>query len=227
MPERRHESPNQLAMIHTVAGLIPDLETLTRRHLPEWQVFNMLDESLLRLTIRDGAVSAMTARRLTGIIWSAVDAGADAVLVTCSSLGNAVEMIAPLCPVPLLRIDAGMAQAAVANGGRIGVLATLQTTLTPTADLIAAVARETGASCTVTSQLVEGAFETLQSGDREKHDAQVAEGIARLARESDVVVLAQASMARALDRLEPRPNGPPVLTSPALGIAHIAKILPR
>ena len=79
-----------------------------------------------------------------------------------------------------------MAQAAVANGGRIGVLATLQTTLTPTADLIAAVARETGASCTVTSQLVEGAFETLQSGDRALLEAVLAVGDERIVRNTTV-----------------------------------------
>ncbi|OWY11265.1 Asp/Glu/hydantoin racemase [Thioclava sp. F42-5] len=227
MHHERHESPRSLAMIHTVAGLIPELEGLAQARLPDWKVFNMLDESLLRLTIRDGSVSPMTARRLTGMIWSAVDAGAEAVLVTCSSLGGAVERIAPLCPVPLMRIDEGMAQEAVANGRRIGVLATLQSTLTPTAELIERVSREAGADSAITSQVVEGAFETLQSGDREGHDARVAEGIARLARENDVVVLAQASMARALQRLETSADDPPVLTSPTLGIAHVARLLAR
>nr|WP_287262432.1 aspartate/glutamate racemase family protein [Thioclava sp.] len=227
MHEQRYESPQSLAMIHTVVGLIPELESLARDHLPDWRVFNMLDESLLRVTIRDGSVSAMTTRRLTGMIWSAVDAGAEAVLVTCSSLGHAVERIAPLCPVPLIRIDEGMAREAVARGDRIGVLATLQTTLTPTVELIERVSREAGADRNISSQVVGGAFETLQSGDREGHDARVAEGIAKLARENDVVVLAQASMARALSRLEPRADDPPVLTSPALGVAHVARLLSR
>lgn len=219
------ESPRSLAMIHTVAGLIPQLESLVGAHLPGWKPFNMLDESLLRLTIRDGQLSPMTARRLAGMIWSATDAGADAVLVTCSSLGDAVETIAPLCPVPLLRIDEGMAQEAVARAKRIGVLATLQTTLQPTTALIERVAREAAKDCEVISRLAEGAFETLQSGDAAGHDAQVAEGIVALARDCDIVVLAQASMARALAGLEDRLGGTAVLTSPELGIAHLARVL--
>lgn len=219
------ESPHSLAMIHTVMGLIPSLEALARQHLPGWKTFNMLDESLLRLTIRDGRLTPMTARRLTGMIWSAVDAGAEAVLVTCSSLGDAVEAAATLCPVPLVRIDEGMAHAAVGRGPRIGVLATLQTTLAPTSALIERVARDTDKACVVTTRLVDGAFASLQAGDSTGHDAQVAEHILALASEYDVVVLAQASMARALAQLETRLGDLPVLTSPELGMAHLARVL--
>ena len=35
-------------MIHTVSGLIPLFDGLAKQHLPQWQGFNMLDESLLR-----------------------------------------------------------------------------------------------------------------------------------------------------------------------------------
>jgi Asp/Glu/hydantoin racemase len=70
-------------------------------------------------------------------VLSAVDAGADAVLVTCSSIGPAVEATRPFCPVPLFRIDEEMADRAIATGPRIGVLATLKSTLEPTRDLVA------------------------------------------------------------------------------------------
>jgi hypothetical protein len=56
-------SPPQIAMIHTVSGLIPLFDGLARHHLPHWQGFNMLDESLLRSTIRDGALSQTTTWR--------------------------------------------------------------------------------------------------------------------------------------------------------------------
>ena len=90
MPQTPPVAPRTLALIHTVAGLILPLDSLARQHLPDWTPFNMLDESLLRSTIRDGRLSQQTMRRLTAMIWSAVDAGAQAVVVTCSSLGPAV-----------------------------------------------------------------------------------------------------------------------------------------
>src|SRR5271154_5248873 len=133
--EGRAEMPGQLALIHTVATLVPVFAELTQRLLPGWETFNIVDESLLRNTIRAGALSPLTSRRLAGYVWSAVDAGADAVMVTCSSVGPAVDAIVPLCPVRLFRVDEAMADAALQTGRRIGVLATLTTTLQPTLEL--------------------------------------------------------------------------------------------
>lgn len=215
-----------IAMIHTVAGLVPILDALARRELPSCEPFNILDESLLRNTIREGSLSKTTMRRLTQYVWSAVDGGAEAVVVTCSSLGPAVDAARPLCPVPLFRIDEGMALQAVSRASRIGVLATLPTTLGPTGAIIRRCAAETGRmGCQVTEMLCEGAFQRLSGGDREGHDAMVIEGFRRLAPQVDLVVLAQASMANALVPLGPEPDGIPVLTSPELGLRHVRNLL--
>lgn len=210
-----------IAMIHTVTGLIPTFDALLKSELPAWQGFNMVDESLLRATIRDGSPSALTMRRLAALVTSATDAGAEAVVVTCSSLGPAVEACRPFCPVPLFRIDQGMALAAVQSASRIGVLATLPSTLTPTGDLIRATAARLGRDCVVIDRLAEGAFARLAAGDTAAHDAMVADHLRALVAEVDVVVLAQASMARALSAVAGELGAVPVLTSPELGIRHI------
>ncbi len=210
-----------IAMIHTVAGLIPAFEALAGQEFSDWQTFNMLDESLLRTTIREGTLSQLTMRRMTGLVWSAVDAGATAVVVTCSSLGPAVDATRALCPVPLFRIDEGMAHAAVGVGPRIGVLATLRTTLDPTTDLILRTAALQGRTCEITSSLSDGAFEKLAQGDVAGHDAMVAQSLRELASKVDVIVLAQASMARALDTVKDEMGTLPVLTSPELGMQYI------
>ena len=100
---------------------------------PEAQTFNIVDESLLANTIAAGRLTAATARRLAMYLGSAEEAGADAILVTCSSLGAAVEAARPFVGVPVLRVDELMADRAVRLGRRIGVIATLPTTLGPTA----------------------------------------------------------------------------------------------
>lgn len=214
-----------LALIHTVAGLIGPFDALARHHMPGWSPFAMLDESLLRTTIQDGRLSLATMRRLTAMVWSAVDAGAEAVIVTCSSLGPAVEAARPLCPVPLFRVDQGMAAEAVRRGPRIGVLATLSTTLDPTATLIRRTAEAAGKPCMLSSRLADGAFALLAGGDTLGHDRLVAEAMTGLAPDVDVIVLAQASMVRALETVKDRLDPLPVLTSPDLGMAHIAGIL--
>ncbi|MFG1462836.1 aspartate/glutamate racemase family protein [Xanthobacter sp. DSM 24535] len=220
-------APRSLALIHTVAGLVPVFADLTQRHLPGWEPFNIVDESLLRNTIRTGELSRLTMRRLAGYVWSAVDAGAEAILVTCSSLGPAVDAAIPLCPVPLFRIDDGMALAALEKGTRIGVLATLSTTLAPTADLLKHHAAQTGTRVSLTSRVCEGAFARLAAGDRAGHDALVRTELAAIAPKVDVVVLAQASMARALEGQGDAGFSIPILTSPELGVQHVKQALAR
>lgn len=146
----------QLAFVHTVPGLVPTFADLARASLPGWETFNIVDESLLRNTIRTGRLTEATMRRVAGHVWSAVDAGADAVLVTCSSIGPAVDATRPLCPVPLFRIDEAMADRAVATGPRIGVLATLNSTLAPTRDLIARRAEEAGQPVEILDDVCQG-----------------------------------------------------------------------
>jgi len=113
-----------------------------------------------------------------------------------------------------------MAERAVVLGARIGVLATLPTTLAPTTELVEAAAQEAGTAVEAVARICDGAFAALERGDRSRHDAIIGEELDRLASEVDVVVLAQASMARiAAARSE---DGPPVLSSPRLAMEKMA-----
>jgi hypothetical protein len=60
------------------------------------------------------------------------------------------------------------------------------------------------------------------SGDAATHDARVAEALSELGGQVDVVVLAQASMARVAGTV---PVPVPVLASPPLAMEHLAKEL--
>lgn len=210
-----------LAFIHTVAGLVERFRDLARTSLSDWSSYAVVDESLLLDTIAGGAVSARTVQRLTGYVFAAADAGAGAVVVTCSTLGAAVDAIRPVAPVPLFRIDRGMAEAAVRRAQRIGVLATLPTTLRPTTALLQQAAAEAGARCEISELLCEGAFARLRAGDRPAHDAAVRAGFSALASGVDLVVLAQASMADAVGAADGTPRIP-YLTSPEIGMLDIA-----
>lgn len=214
-----------LGLIHTVSGLVPVFADLVRTYLPDWQTFNIVDETLLKNTIRAGKLETPTMRRLAGHVWTAEDSGADAVLVTCSSIGPAVDATRPMCSIPLVRVDAGMVEEALDSGCRIGVLATLSTTLVPTVDLVTTRASQRGAHVRIESHLCEGAFEALSAGDRDDHNARIREGLSVLAGSVDVIILAQASMANALDDATRASMGLPVLASPELSVRHLAKVL--
>ncbi|MFO0810674.1 MAG: aspartate/glutamate racemase family protein [Gemmataceae bacterium] len=214
-----------LGLIHTSATLVPVFAALCRERLPSVEVFNIADDSLIKDVIARGELTAKTARRVAGHVASAEEAGAEFILVTCSSIGAAVEAAAPLTGIPVLRVDQPMADEAVRVGRRIGVIATLPTTLAPTADLIRRRAALAGKDVALMPRLCEGAFDALMGGDAATHDAMVAAALTELAAQSDVIVLAQASMARVAEGLPERDRRVPVLTSPPLAIDHLAKIL--
>ena len=213
-----------LAFIHTSHVLIPLFSGLGRTILPEFDVFHMTDESLIRNTIRSGHVTPTTNRRLLEFIGSAREAGADAVMVTCSSIGESAAQARGFFDFPVFRIDEAMARAAVGCGARIGVAATLRTTLDPTIRLL----RQTAAACdrdvSIVPSLCEGAFEAVLAGDVERHDTMLMDSLNRLRSQVDVVVLAQASMARVIDRMQL--NGSPrILSSPELAVRAAREVL--
>jgi Asp/Glu/hydantoin racemase len=222
----------RIALIHTVSSLTPAFKKLADELLPGVELFHMVDESLLQNTVRAGHLEPQTARRLVNLVALAEEAGAEAVLVTCSSVGPAVEASRAFVNVPVLRVDEPMANQAVelasAGRGRIGVAATLSTTLEPTTALVRARAEAAGKpDLTITSQLCEGAFEAVVAGDTARHDAIVSAGLEKLAGQVDVIVLAQASMARVVDALpESSPaRRVPVLSSPRSGVMALASVL--
>ena len=212
-------------LIHTSASMIPVFKTLTTELLPGHQVVNMVDESLLCDIIRDGKCPPLTAKRLANHVLSADEAGADFILVTCSSMGRAVEAASVLSTAPALRVDQPMASKAVSLGSKIGVVATLPSTLAPTVELIRREAAMIGKAITLTDRVVDGAFAAVISGDGATHDKLVGDALRELAKSVDVIVLAQASMARVVDALPAADKPKPILSSPRLAIEHLATLV--
>lgn len=219
--------PVTLGLIHTSATLVPIFQQLCSEYLPGVNVFNIVDDSLIKDVIAKGKLAPGTARRVVDYVASAEAAGADRILVTCSSIGRAVEAAAALSSVPVLRVDQPMADLAVSKGTRIGVVATLPTTLEPTADLVKRRAQAAGKEIQLTSKLCEGAFDALMSGNPGLHDQMVAEALRELSTQVDVILLAQASMARVVDTLSEAVKTVPIIASPPEAVRYLASVINR
>jgi Asp/Glu/hydantoin racemase len=217
--------PQTLALLHTSPTLSPMFNELCARILPGVRLLHFVDESLIKNTIAAGRLEKPTMRRLIDLVGSTFDAGADATLVTCSSIGPAVDIAAQLHDQPVLRVDAAMAEHAVAEGRRIGVLATLSTTLDPTVALVRRKATEAGREIEIVDHLCEGAFEAVMAGDGATHDKIVGDAITNAMRGVDAIVLAQASMARVVSALPPEAIPAPVFSSPELGVERAREVL--
>jgi Asp/Glu/hydantoin racemase len=212
-----------LALLHTSPTLTPLFTSLCRQHLPETQIFHMVDESLIQQTIAAGKLQKVTVRRLVSMVESASMTGVDGILVTCSSIGPAVSLAARLFAFPVIRVDEAMAEKAVRQGRRIGVLATLRTTLEPTTALLREKSAAAGIETSIEESLCDGAFQAVLAGDTETHDRAVSQALAELAGKVDLVVLAQASMARVLQQMPELRV--PVLSSPELAVLRTRELL--
>jgi Asp/Glu/hydantoin racemase len=200
---------------------------LCRDWLPDVKVTQIINESMIKDTIEAGRVRQPTIDALHTFADACFKLGTELVMVTCSSIGPAVDLIQSRFQKPVLRVDEPMAEAAVARGQRIGVAATLLTTLEPTSELLRRKAREAGKQVELVECVCEGAFEAVMAGDADMHDLLVSKAMINKLGEVDVIVLAQASMARVADRLPPGALTAPVLSSPPLAMEYVRERLAR
>ncbi len=217
----------KIGLIHTSATLIPVFQELINKYFEgqDIKVFNIVDDSLVKNIIERGSLTIEISKRVLDYVSSANDSGADFILVTCSSIGRAVELAASYSKVPVLRVDQPMTDVAIQTGTKIGVVATLASTLEPTSDLVCRRAAIAGKEIELTSRLCEGAFDALMGGNPELHDKLVATVLKELSQEVDVILLAQASMARVVGQLSEEDKKVPILASPEIAVQYMANLI--
>ena len=192
-----------LFCIHTTSFLVAEIQGTISEILAGHEVGHITDDGLLAELRRAGGLTPNVARKICGYALNAADAGADAIMICCSTASKAAIYVQPFVPVPIFSIDEPMAEEAVSKGTTIGVLATLPTTIEPTCDLLRRKAAAVGRQITLNPILCDEAFDALRRGDRARHDELLLEEVRRSASKNDVVLLAQVSMARLLTRVGP------------------------
>ncbi len=210
----------------TTPELIQVVEEEVRKQLGEdVEMYSLQDPSILADVRAAGYVTTAPAARLIGMYMKAAEAGVDAMLNLCSSVGEVADCAqdaAKYIGVPIVRVDEEMCREAVRRGSRIGVMATLPTTLEPTKGTVARVAREAGKKIELVDCLVDGAFGL----DQDQFKARLTAAAQEIVDKVDVVVLAQGSMAYAEPHLEATFHKP-FLGSPRFGAVELKKALEK
>lgn len=214
----------KVVCVHTAMALVGPLTETFKRLIPEVEVEHIAESSLIKEVIANNAVTPAVRRRLLDYYNAAADSGADVIFNTCSSVGDIADLGNQICRIPVFRIDKPMAEKAVQEAKRIGVISTLPTTLDPTCRLLQNCAKAAGKEIELVEGLADGAFAAGQSGDGETHDRLIAEAAQKIADKVDMFVLAQGSMERMEKRLAEL-TGKPVLSSPCLGVLGLRKYL--
>ncbi len=214
-----------LLLIHTIPTLVEVFENLCRKALPSNPWLHILDEPLLESVRRRGRLAPQDASRVLEHVRVAENLGARLVLVTCSTISPVIDSVRPDTPLTLLKVDGPMLREAVRVGSRIGVFATNPTTVEPTRlSLLEEAARQSRA-VEIKTYFVESALAALRAGDGDTHDRAVAQAVAGSISDVDVIVLAQATMARCRPAIQATRCRLPVFSSPELAIQEVATLL--
>lgn len=161
---------------------------------PDIEVYNIMDDSLLVDTRRYNGMTPVIASRMLNYAKAAESSGADGVICTCTSVNHATKMIRPLLNIPMINIEEPVAEMAAKSGKRIGVMGTIPTSPGAISWEIEEKAAEMGKEIEIVPVVVDGAFDVLCAGDREKHDEMVCEALYKLSKEVDCIAFAQISM---------------------------------
>lgn len=209
----------RIALVHAVRVAIAPVEEAFRRHWPEAELINLLDDSLSRDRNREKALTPQLTRRIAALAEYGIGAGAQAVLYTCSAFGEAIEAVQRAQKVPVLKPNEAMFAEALGHGRRLGMLATFE----PSVGALEAELRFLKNDVVIKTVCIPEAMTALQAGNGETHDRLLAKVAPQLG-ECDAIMLAQFSTARARDAVAATVRCP-VITSPTSAVLRLRALL--
>ncbi|KHT62837.1 hypothetical protein RJ45_15180 [Photobacterium gaetbulicola] len=184
-----------------------------------------VNEQLLKQAIVDGLTSNVV-NLVQQEIHEIAIAGADIIICTCSTIGDAAEQTANIT-ARVIRVDRPMAEQAVLNNS-IHVLAALESTIEPTIELLQQCAKQLNQSPNIACTVIPDAWQYYANGDTAAYARAIAKATVQHVEQNslscDTIVLAQASMAPALEYIHQTSIA--VLSSPALCCQYLSKQVP-
>jgi len=215
----------KIVLLHTVKSVYLSFESQLREAFEGMPIqwINFVDEYLAIEPNTMGSFSETNQKRLESDLYSCALTGADLIVVTCSTLSPRLDKSRQECGCPIIAIDERMVEKAVSMGNKITLLATQHSPVEPVCQSMQRIANGLGKKLEITTIVRTDAMDALKAGNSKRHDEILME-MSRQAPSSDVVVLAQASMAHMEEKLQEACNMP-VLSSPKLCIEQIAEYL--
>lgn len=219
------ETKKTLGIIHAVNLTIRAMQPFLERFIPDIEVVHLCDDTIQRDNIRAGVgvIPKTNYFKFAQYAHNLQEAGADMILLACSTFNYAAELARPMIDIPIMQIDRPMMEIAVQQGKRVGLLATLATTVPSSERLLRIVAAENKKDIEVVTVLREEAFRAIQTGDAATHNAILMDEIEKLSGEVDSIVMAQLSMSALAPHLTN--TKVPVYDSGTTGFGRIRQML--
>jgi len=209
----------RIVLLHGTPVAIEPIQRAFATRWPEAETVDLLDSSLSVDRAKDHELTPRMFERFIELGGYAHRLGAEAILVTCSAFGPAIERMARELPVPVLKPNEAMFREAMGRGRRIGMLATFAPSVLTMSEEFEQFVSEAGATATLETIVVEGAMDALRKGDADSHNALIAARAPELAH-CDAIMLAHFSTSRALAAVGAAVKTP-VLTAPDAAVDRI------
>lgn len=214
----------KVVVIHTFLYTVQNFIDLFNEIVPEVNMVNIIDDSLLKEVLANDGPTPGVMRRMCAYAMQAEAMGADAILNACSSVGEVADVAQNMLSIPYLKVDGPMAEIAVNTGNKVGVVATAHSTIAPSSRLVENTAKRLGKDVVVNRCYADGAYDALlKEGNKAKHDEILMKTIDDACAENDVVVLAQGSMMPLLEKTKDKPV--PVICSMRTGVEQVKTVL--
>ncbi|MBX9777379.1 MAG: aspartate/glutamate racemase family protein [Xanthobacteraceae bacterium] len=215
--------PKRIFLVHPTPLALPPVDEAFKTLWREAQIVNLLDESLYADVGANGELTPGLYARVANLFRHCEASGADGIVFSGSTFGPAVEEGRKGITVPVLRIEEGMMDEAVARGGSILVVSTQKRAMPVVRATLDASAKRAGKTPTIKDIWVEGARDALNAGDSDRHDRLIAEQAAA-AGDFDTIVLSMISMAPARAKMPPA-LAKKTLTSGECAVTRLRKLL--
>lgn len=209
----------RIVLLHGTPVAVEPIQKSFVSRWPEAEIVNLLDDSLSVDRAKDRDLTPRMFERFMELGGYAHRIGADAILVTCSAFGPAIERMSRELPVPVLKPNEAMFRAAMSKGKRIGMLATFAPSVVTMTEEFDDFVRQSGSQAVLKTIVVEGAMDALRKGDAETHNQLVAARASEFA-DCDAVMLAHFSTSRAATRVSAAITVP-VLTAPDAAVDQL------
>jgi Asp/Glu/hydantoin racemase len=213
----------RVALLHGTPVAVEPIQRAFATRWPEAETVNLLDDSLSVDRAKDHDLTPRMFERFVELGSYAHRIGADAILVTCSAFGPAIERMARELPVPVLKPNEAMFREAIGRGQRIGMLATFAPSVLTMTEEFDQFVGEAGAKAKLETIVVEGAMDALRKGDAARHNELIAARAGELAH-CDAIMLAHFSTSRALSAVAAVVKTP-VLTAPDAAVDRIRSVV--
>jgi len=213
----------RIALIHATPVSMDPIHAAFASGWPDARTVNILDDSLADDRAETPGLTDQMYERFAILSRYAFDAGAHAILFTCSAFGPAIERAAGQLPIPVLKPNEAMFEQAMSCGERIGMLTTFAPSAAPLQREFDEAASSRQPSPRLKTVVVEEAMRALRGGDVDTHNRLLAERVGELG-PCDAVMLAQFSTSRAANDVRAKVRVP-VLTAPDAAVAKLRSLI--